>query len=159
MKPLKCVACFAVTLLLFVSSPAPACEDHAKASDSKHACEGGDKCKHRQASAKADGITTAAFTAESAVSKSTATSVDGQSYELNVDGMHCKSCVDNLKAELEKMSDVVKNSLKVDIKEKKATVTLVKGSKSTASIDELKKTLNAKLTESGYTVTAIKVVK
>lgn len=154
MKPLKCVACFTVTLLLLASQPAPACEDHAKASGSKHSCEGGASCKHhKEASADAKAVTPVSTTASATTAKA-----DGQSYELNVDGMHCQSCVDNLKAELEKMSDVVKDSLKVDLKGKKATVTLVKGSKSTASVDSLKKSLNDALTKSGYTVTAVKVV-
>lgn len=88
----------------------------------------------------------------------TASTSGGSKVEINVDGMHCQSCVDNLTKQLEAINDVEKGSVKVDLKGNKAMLTLKKGSKDASSIDALKKTLNAKLEGAGFTVTDVKTI-
>lgn len=106
----------------------------------------------------AHGEHTKSAPATTQTSTSTASADSGPKYELNVTGMHCQSCVSNLTKSLEAISDIEKGSVKVDLKGNKAVVTLKKGALASANIENLKKTLNEKLTSAGFTVTDLKVM-
>ncbi len=82
----------------------------------------------------------------------------GAKIEINIDGMHCQACVDNLTKQLDAMTDIEKGSVTVDLKGNKARLTLKKGATGDFAAETLKKNLNAKLESAGFTVTDVKTI-
>lgn len=76
-----------------------------------------------------------------------------KSYDVAIDGMTCDSCVKSVTSALSKVPNVDAASVKVNLKGKKATLTMKDDNKETVAA--VKKAIE----DIGYTVTAVNPIK
>ncbi len=79
-------------------------------------------------------------------------------YELKVHGMHCADCVEHLREKLETRKDIEKGTVTVDLKGKRATVTIKDVGKDAVALEKLKKSLNETLADHHLEVKDVKVI-
>jgi copper chaperone CopZ len=80
-------------------------------------------------------------------------SADPTQYNVKIEGMTCESCVNSVTKALAKLPGVTKDSVKVVLKEKKATLTVSEDKK------ELSEQIKKAIEGAGYTVTDLTVAQ
>ena len=76
---------------------------------------------------------------------------EAANYNVKIDGMTCDSCVNSVSAALAKIPGVSKDTVKVVLKDKKATLTVAEDKK------EISEQIKKAIQDAGYTVTEVSV--